>query len=197
MGLFLKPETNVVEFLQKNTWSSFYKSLLDQYDKNGQLSQRQIECIENAMLKDAARRTNAALPPEQRQFSLKLGTKIEVKAWLARRLGRELNMEVFFRNLEVMEVCRETSKAYEVKVKFVSTIVTSCHVCGRELDTDVSRAVGIGPVCADKLGIPRPTLENAHETLKLIDAKCSEIGTLGPFWIPKSQIKNSMEVKSL
>jgi len=184
----------IVTFLKNNQWSNFYQSLLSQYEKYGNLTPKQIQCVETAIIKAARKTQDAALPPEQRAFSLKIGTIIEVKAWIARRLAADLHETVFFRNLKIAEVLRETAKAYEVKVEFVSTIVTSCHICGRELDTDVSRAVGIGPVCADKLGIPRPTLETAHETLKLIDQRCKEIGILGPVWIPKSQIKFKTEV---
>lgn len=175
----------IVTFLKNNQWSNFYQSLLSQYQTRGQLSARQIECIEAAMLKASQPRE----PAKPREYSIQPGAFIEVKAWIARRLQADLNMQYFFRNLEIVEIKNETAKAYQVQVKFVSKIVTSCHICGKELDTDVSRATGIGPTCAKRLGIPRPTLATANDTLALIDGLCQSLGVVGPIWIPKSQIK--------
>lgn len=172
-----------VDFLKSNQWSSFYRSLLTQYESRRNLSQKQIDCI------DAAMNKRIEVKQAPKDFSINLGQVIEVKAWIARRLQADLNMSYFFRNLEVSQVLNETGRAYQVKVKFVSHVVTSCHICGRELDTEVSRACGIGPVCADKLGLPRPTLATAQQTLQALDALCNNIGEVGPVWIPKSQIK--------
>lgn len=180
----------MIDFLKQNQWSGFYRSLLTQYERNGRLSDKQIACIQKALDKKIQVVDAATLEAKTPDFSLKTGQIIEVKAFVARRLKADLNMEYFFRNLEVMEVLAETPRAYQVKVKFVSKIVTSCHICGAELDTDVSRATGIGPVCAKRIGLQRPTLATAQETLKAIDALCSSVGTLGPVWVPKSQIKN-------
>ena len=43
------------------------------------------------------------------------------------------------------------------------------------------------------MGIPRPNLETAHETLKVIEEVVKSIGEIGPIWIPKSQIKTREE----
>lgn len=179
------PNQDVLNFLRSNGWSSFYASLLNQFEAKGYLSPRQIESVEKAILKKSQ-------PPQQREFTIKIGQRVEVKAWIARRLAADLSLDFFFRNVEVVEVINETYKAYQLKVKFVSQIVTSCHICGRDLDTEISRATGIGPVCADKMGLPRPTLATAQDTLAAIDALCVKIGSVGPIWIPKSQIKGSV-----
>lgn len=171
-------------WLTEQRWSSFYSSLLTQVEGGRELSERQLQCVINGMHK-------AMQPkPPPSEPTLKAGALIEVKAFIARRLQSDLSMPYFFRNLSVVEVSKETSKAFQLKVSFVSRIVTSCHVCGRELDTDVSRATGIGPVCADRLGIKRPTLETANETLQAIDILCRNLGVVGPIWVPKSQIKH-------
>lgn len=179
----------IVEFLKLNQWSEFYQSLLAQYNTKGQLSERQVQAVENAILRAMAREAAPTMDLSKKSFSIKPGDVLEIKAWIARRLQADNNMQYFFRNLEVTEVKNETAKAFQVNVKFVSRIITSCHICGRELDTDVSRATGIGPVCADKLGIARPTLETAHQTLEAIDVLCKNLGTIGPIWLPKSQVK--------
>lgn len=100
---------------------------------------------------------------------------------------------MFFRNLKVEEVSGETARAYQVKVSFSSRAFVCCNVCGRPLDNAISRATGIGPVCADKLGIPRPTLETAEETLKHLDSIAASQGSIGPFWLPKSQMTTESE----
>ncbi len=178
---------DVVKFLQANAWSKFYNSLLYQYNSKGYLSSLQLEAVEKAMFKASQPKST-----EPKVYSIASGQRIEVKAWIARRLQADLGLAFFFRNLEVVEVLNETFKAYQVKVKFVAQIVTSCHICGRDLDTEISRATGIGPVCADKMGLPRPTLATANETLKAIDALCQGIGAVGPIWVPKSQIKTGV-----
>jgi hypothetical protein len=175
------PSVIQIDFLRKNNWSAFYNSLLSWFERKGELSDKQIAAIDKAM---------APKPiPAAPVFSINAGSLIEVKPWIAHRLQADLNMEYFFRNLEVVEILKESEKAFHVSVKFISKIVTNCHICGKDLDTDISRATGIGPVCAKKIGLPRPTLENATEILALIDALVAKIGTVGPIWIPKSQIK--------
>lgn len=177
----------LIEFLKQNQWSAFYRSILYQFNQRGSLSPRQIESIQNAYDRAQGKPVTDTAP--KRAFSLNVGQTIEIKAWIARRIQADLNMDYFFRNLEIVDVANETAKAYQVTVKFVSKVVTSCHVCGRDLDTEVSKACGIGPVCADRLGLPRPTLERAEETLKALEALCGQLGTIGPIWLPKSQIK--------
>lgn len=120
---------------------------------------------------------------------MNVGQAFEIKTWLAKALQKQLDMKFFLRNLEVVEVLSETPKAYMVKIQFVSKIACNCHVCGRPLDTEVSRAVGIGPVCAVKIGLIRPTLNDAQSTINELEALCRTIGTIGPVWVPKSQIK--------
>jgi len=120
---------------------------------------------------------------------LKKGDRVELKKWIANTLADEKGMAFFFRNIKVEEVLRETSKAVEIKTSFVSDVATTCHCCGRDLDNDISRAVGVGAVCAKKyLGIKRPTMKNAKEILAKIDEEAKNAGVL-KVWIPKSQIK--------
>lgn len=176
----------IIDFLKANGWSNFFQSLLNQYEAKGSLSEKQIQAVQKAIDEKAAKAAKALLPPV---YTIKPGEVIEIKAWLAHRLQAEKQMQYFFRNLEVVEVLGETPKAYKVNVKFVSRIVTNCHICGRDLDTEVSRATGIGPVCAKKIGLPLPTLATAQDTLKALEAMVAGIGTIGPIWVAKSQIK--------
>jgi len=152
------------------------------------LSPLQMQRVEEAMRRAVEMQAPAA-PAAPRTFSLPVGAKIEIKRWLANRMAEKLKLTIFFRNLEVMEVLDETVKAYKVSIRFVSTVANSCHCCGKDLDTEISRASGIGPVCAKKyFQIKRPSVETAGEILATLDKYCLEVGTIREVWIPKSQM---------
>lgn len=181
------PSEAVQKYLEENLWNNFYADLFRRFKRRGTLTPRMLECVE----KDMKQREPSPAPPANlppREFSLKVGAKIEIKAWLAKRMKQERKLPIFFRNLEIMEVQDETPRAYLASVRFVSTVATSCHCCGKDLDTEISRATGIGPVCVKKYFGVRPSLERANEILAIVDKMCVEVGTIGPFWIPKSQI---------
>lgn len=179
----MKTKQEIVEFLQTNTTNTFYKSLLTRWEDKGFLSERQMECVERAMIK--------LEKPAPRLFSIAIGQTFEIKTWLAKALQKQLELNFFLRNLEVVEVISETPKAYMVRVKFVSKIACNCHVCGRPLDNAISKATGIGPICAVKIGLTRPSLSNAQATIDELEALCVQIGTLPAVWVPKSQIKRT------
>lgn len=76
-----------------------------------------------------------------------------------------------------------------VDAEFFGGVARACAVCGRVLDNDISRASGIGPICAGKMGLPRPTRENANEILKQLEEKTKNMAPIERKWIPKSQMK--------
>lgn len=173
-----------VEFIedQGKKGNDFFQSLFEQWARKRGLSERQIQCIDNAMVKAGLKEA------PKKEFTYKVGDKITIKKWIANKLAESQGMEFFFRNLEISEMLDETSRAIEIKVKFVSDIQNSCHMCGRSLDCEISRATGIGPVCIKKIGVKRPSKATAQEMLKAIDQLTERIGEIGPIWIPKSQI---------
>jgi SWI/SNF-related matrix-associated actin-dependent regulator 1 of chromatin subfamily A len=116
-------------------------------------------------------------------------TVIETTAWYSKTFKESHNTSYAFRNFKVLKFLGETSKAYHVDVEFFSGISCTCGVCGRGLTNDVSKATGIGPVCAEKIGLPRPTLESAKETVKQMESLSQQQGQFTSIWIPKSQIK--------
>lgn len=134
---------------------------------------------------------------DQEEFSIKAGDRIEIKSWLAKKLQEDTGEDIFFRNLEIVETLRETYKAVHCRIKFISDIAESCHLCGRSLDDPISVATGIGPVCLKKIGIKRVSADQAKEVLKEIDKICKDIGEIGPVWIAKSQIKRNIETKEV
>jgi hypothetical protein len=123
------------------------------------------------------------------------GSIFEMSAWYARAFKENNNTAYAFRNLKISKVKRETAKAYQVDAEFFSGIASTCGVCGRELSNDVSRATGIGPICAQKIGLPRPTMESAKETVKLMEQMSKAQGIFTDVWVPKSQIKHTLTDK--
>lgn len=119
------------------------------------------------------------------------GAILEMSAWYARTFQENHKTAYAFRNMKINQVHRETAKALQVDAEFFSGIASTCGVCGRPLSNDISRATGIGPICAEKIGLPRPTMATAKEVVKLMEAMSTAQGEFKEVWIPKSQIKNT------
>ena len=118
------------------------------------------------------------------------GKKVEFKKWYGNILKDELGNDFAFRNVEIKKVYRETQKAILADFKFYGGIMCSCGVCGKTLTDEISKATGIGPVCAKKLGLPRPTLNNVKEVITELNKVVGSMPEVTKKWIPKSQIKN-------
>lgn len=84
-------------------------------------------------------------------------------------------------------VLRETDKALLVRVHATIRNTITCLRCGRFLENPVSRLIGIGPVCCEKMGLPRPKFnELSPEELEYLKSLIQSIEFEG--WLPKSQI---------
>lgn len=161
--------------------SQFINSLQRQLNVKGQLTARQIQC--------GIQFFSPKQEPKIAINTVSQGQEITIRKWLAQSLANQLKMPFFFRNLVVEEVLNETSKAINVKVRFNNNIAACCHFCGRGLDNEVSKATGVGPVCAKKyLKVSRPTVDSAKEIIDKINAEAQNAGVIGPLWIPKSQL---------
>lgn len=164
---------------------SFFQSLLQQVRTKGFLSEKQVAIIRSNMEKEV----QAAAPAADPHFSYQPGEQISITSGIARGImEKRPDLKVCFRNLEIVRVERETQKAVLVDVRFVSKIVTSCHVCGQPLDTEISKACGIGPVCAKKIGFPRPKLKDAGAILLAVEQMARDVGVIQSIWLPKSCI---------
>jgi len=82
------------------------------------------------------------------------------------------------------EISVETDKAFKIKAFAVIKESEHCLRCGREIKNEISRAVGYGPECSDKLGIPRDlNLEDLEKLRKYVAKK-----TLYEGWVPRSHL---------
>lgn len=181
-----------------NGHNGFINSLRGQLQVKGYLSARQMECagrffnVSNSPVVAVA--TQPATEVSPKSFSMAKGDKIMIRKWFANNKAKELGLKVFFRGLIIEEVLAETPRAIMVKVSFNSKLSTYCHCCGLNLDTEISKATGIGPVCAKKyLGFKRVSLADAPSILAKVEEECKIAGIIGPIWIPKRQMVTRAE----
>jgi hypothetical protein len=118
------------------------------------------------------------------------GAVFEMTRWFALKFKEKQGTAYAFRNFRILKVKGESAKAYLVDAEFFSGIASTCGVCGQELNNDISRATGIGPVCARRIGLPRPTMAKAKLIVAELETLSKAQGTFKDVWIPKSQIKN-------
>jgi hypothetical protein len=131
--------------------------------------------------------------PVKPTYSMEKGQRVTIRKHFANNKAKELGYKVFFRNLIIEEVHAESRKAIEVTVSFDSKLSTYCHCCGLNLDTEVSQATGIGPICAKKyFGFKRVTMADAPAILARIEEETKALGTVR-IWVPKSQFITKAE----
>lgn len=165
---------SVQEYLESyNGTHPFLLSVKEQLQENGSISDRQAEAVSKFMANDRSATHEL------------VGKTIEIKAWLAKSLSTEKNIQMF-RNIVVNQVVRETPKAYLIRAKLAAKPAVNCHVCGRDLDNEISIATGIGPVCAEKIGFERNL--DKYQLLTAIQELVEKTGII-ELWLPKSQIK--------
>lgn len=169
--------------------SSFFLSVQTQLRDRGSLSERQIAKIHEIL---EQKPTPAVAPVAAADFkpSYNNGVILELRSFIAKKLQEEFQLQHTFRNVEVLETLRETEKAIQVRLKLSPRYSTRCCVCGLPLDTEISRATGIGPVCAKNWGISRYGSNAAHEVIKELESRLEKVMTDRPFWIPRSQIRS-------
>lgn len=123
------------------------------------------------------------------------GRRAELNKYASNSVLKEVNrnreepITYLYRNITINKVEAETAKAVRIRFEFYGGIGRNCHVCGAALDTEISRACGIGPTCAKKMGLPRPNANNASIILAQIEEIAGSFGEIGPVWVPKSCIE--------
>lgn len=140
--------------------------------------------------KEMDKELKKSTPREELESHELNGSVFEVKKWYAQQFKQNNNTAYAFRNLRILKVKQESAKAYLVDAEFFSGIASSCGCCGLELNNDISRATGIGPICAKKIGLPRPTMATAKLIVAELESLSKAQGIFYDVWIPRSQIKN-------
>lgn len=151
--------------------SNFINSLKNQYLYKGYLSERQVEALKKCMA--------------PRKFSFSIGERFVLSKGAATRISQALGVDFVHRGFEVMGIHAETERAVLVDLKFSATRTINCCSCGIILKNDVSRSIGIGPVCAEKHGIPYEL-----NALNLLQSKLESVDRIAhKVWVPKMSIK--------
>jgi hypothetical protein len=189
---FCQENVEILNFLRDYQGSSdFLNSIRSQLDQGRVLSPKQIDAVAKNLIKAAPKAVKIVAPSQAIAIANPTypnGSAVTIKQWYAKILMNDLKMSHLYRNIEILETYKETEKAVQVRIRFTPRYSTSCACCGLTLENQVSRATGIGPICADKMGIEQYSLENAKEVLKQIEAKLGAIGDQ-VVWIPRRQIK--------
>lgn len=130
-------------------------------------------------------------PTDPRAESLILRTPVPVvlKRWVAQQIKKKHGLEFTPITVTVNQFYGQTDKAVRIKIKLTSGDVTNCRCCGASLKDEKSKATGVGPVCARKLGIEYIRDKNDIARWKQdLQVKVDQLGSWEE-WIPKSQIK--------
>lgn len=162
---------------------SFYLSLKEQYLRKGFLSEAQINSVFKAMTNETAYLLRKNSPQEGKVFSLKNNSIILLSKFIGIQIASNAGLTKPFYLFEVVKVEAETEKAYKATLKMTAQRTSHCGQCGIRLTNEKSVAAGIGPICAERLGIPYGE-DSLTELKKLLLTK-KEVST----WIPKKCIK--------
>lgn len=174
--------------------SNFIPSVLDQYDRKGRLSEKQWAIIDRILGEHADPTTGQALPDLDNGLYL-----VDGDVW------RLYTTQGGHQGARRLDTDRQTFDYVRGGTKVVRKAVASgtgraltgpeaaamgrqygfCVACARDLSDDVSIAMGIGPVCAAHLGLPRISEDEAHRVLRGgEDAEAIVAGfTPDPTWI--------------
>lgn len=179
---FHEENADVVEWLDKYTGNfSFYLSVRSQLKLKGILSPKQIQSIRNAIKRDKMQPEAAVA--QKKTFSLSPGDTVMVSKWLAREAGRLAGLVRPHYTLEVVSVEAETDRAYKATLILSGQRMSRCGICGLTLTDPRSVTAGIGPICAERVGVSFTdgALGELRESLKTTKS----INT----WFPKAAIK--------
>lgn len=115
------------------------------------------------------------------------GSVILVSPYLAKHFQQTLNTRYMFRTLKLEEISKEGPFSFQAKVTLYTEISGNCNICSRTLDDPFSQAVGIGPVCAKKIGFKNVSGERVpdksviEEIRKKIREIAESVGVLDVF----------------
>lgn len=167
----------------------FYLSLKAQLAKKGKLSEKQWAAITKAIARDQAEAAKqvAVASGAAPTFTLAPGTEIVVKKFAGATIAHLAGCSRPHFGFLVLEVLKETQKAYLVRLRMAAVRSSSCCVCGLRLTNPASIELGIGPICGDHWGVDKSpaALEQLAEKLRVY----SEVET----WLAKSAIKERKE----
>ena len=165
--------------------NGFIISLKGGLNKYGSLTPKQLSAADNFFSKFEQTKPVS----EEKEVNVNL----KISKFIAKRIAEDNNLEFKPFLVTITKVLRTTNRAYQVIGRMNTSDVTSCRCCGKDLTDWRSQATGVGPVCSKSLGIPYVRKEEDVVVYKkLLQLKMENIGDL-TFWVPKSQIKESLE----
>lgn len=159
---------NALNFLNSyNGTFEFFNSLKSFYLLKGYLTEGQL----NALVK--------CLDKQKPSNPIPCSGTITVSNFIAESLRHQFNLDKTYHNFNVINILRETEKAYFLELEATGKPTTRCSICGLTLTNEESVNRGIGPICAEKLGVFH------WSEIKTKALKFSA-------WIPKRSIKDKV-----
>ncbi len=163
----------------------FYNSLKQQLETRQTLSPKQVDAVRRAIARDSNQKQVSAKPTVVENDLT--GKVIIVTKKFAKEIAAKAGLAHPHYAMEVLSVEAETAKAYKLNVRMTAFKTGRCSCCGLTLTDPQSVAIGIGPECADKRGIPHGDL-----SIELLEGQLSATQTVNT-WIPKYAIKEKHE----
>lgn len=149
----------VIDYLRAHhTRNSFYASLFQQFERKGTLSEKQIACVMNAILKDAqTARASVSVVTEVGMYRTSDGDVFRVKQ---SKSGNLYAMRFDPTAPKSERFVYEAGSIFRISASDRMTLAEAsaigaqcgiCVVCGAELSDPKSIERGIGPVCAKRV----------------------------------------------
>lgn len=176
-----KAPVEVLEFLKNYTGqNNFILSIKTQVETKT-LSPKQIEAVKKFMAPAKEQRPLIA------NHSLKAGDYLVLNKFMARIIGQDAKIERSHHGVTILTVHHETEKAWLVDIELSAKKTAICCICGITLTNEESIVAGIGPICADKVGVSRGEAGVSQLNSLISVHKIQKI------WIPKKSVKEKIE----
>lgn len=172
--------TKEVEWLDNYSGNfPFYISLKTQFKWKGTLSPKQWASVTKAL-----NQSNTPKHVTVKEFTIKVGQLIRVSRFGAKLISNKSGYTAKHFIFEVTQVLNETDKAYHLTLKFSAKKTSHCSICGLFLENPESVKAGIGPICAEKMG-----LSFSQVSLEELSTKLTTMQSV-TLWFPKTLIKS-------
>lgn len=164
---------NAVEWLRSYDGNfEFLRSCKSFLNTRGYLSDGQL----GGVMKCYARNKDLPAP-----ILLDDATITVTKGFAKHSLRPQTGLDLIHYNFKVFKILRETARAYQLEVRATAKPTSACCVCGIRLTNPASIRNGIGPVCAEKYGVPH---------WQNLETELEGVAHTFTAWIPKKSIKD-------
>jgi hypothetical protein len=163
--------------------NSFVKDIKNKLMTYGTLSHKQIQAVLNQIESEENKKRTMNVT-----ISV-VGKTIQLRRMMSIKLKEQYNLDFNPILIDVSKITAMSPKAIKVVGRLTSKRGKVCTCCMKTLTDEFSMLTGVGPTCAEKLGIKY--IRNANEAKRFRDDYLKRVEEIGDmeFWIPTSQVK--------